>query len=130
LPRAGICAPQPERGPHRRGEGAAVMSPGRTRRRAAAAAALSTAVGLTAGIAAGGPREARERWRELQAAHGAPWRERAALCRAVRAEAGETDPICARAAEAEAKALREGGHVEGAAAADALACGRGAPRDP
>ena len=78
----------------------------------------------------GGPREARERWREAQNAKGAPWRERAALYRAVRVEAAATDPIGARAAEAEAKALAEGGHCEAAAAAEALAAGRGAPRDP
>src|SRR5205814_1585305 len=81
-------------------------------------------------IAQGGPREARERWKEAQAAGSAPWRERAALYRAVRVEAGASDPIGVRAAEAEARALREGGHVEGAAAAHALAAGRGAPRDP
>jgi hypothetical protein len=87
------------------------------------------ATGL-AGPASGGPREARERWKEAQAARGGPWRERAALYRAVRIEASDADPIGARAAEAEAKALREGGHVEGAAAASALAAHRGAARDP
>lgn len=102
--------------------------------RARAAALLvtlcTTATLASSPCAVAGPREARERWREAQALDGAPWRERVAAFRAVRREAGATDPYGARALAAEARALREGGRVAVAAAAEAQAATRGPWRDP
>ena len=79
---------------------------------------------------AAGPAEARARWREAEASRNAPWPERVAAYRLVRTEAGETDPIRARAAEAEARLLRDADENAGAAAAEWLAASLGAARDP
>jgi hypothetical protein len=85
---------------------------------------------LGGAVASAGPREARDRWREAEAARDAPWRERVVSYRAVRREAGEGDPMRARALVAEAKVLREADEHAAAQAAEAVAAALGPARDP
>src|SRR5262245_16665809 len=80
--------------------------------------------------ASAGPIEARERWKEAQQKKSAPWRERLLAFRAVRREAPAHDPIVARALAGEARAMRDGGHASGAAAAEAHAAVLGPRREP
>ncbi len=115
------------------------MRPGARPRRAlaslaagalAAVATVAAPLGAPTGIAFAGPAEARTRWKEARAlGASAPWRARALAYRAARTEAAETDPMRARAAAAEAKALRDGECPEAATALDALAASLGPARD-
>jgi hypothetical protein len=94
-------------------------------------AALAAALALAAGSALAGPGEARALWKHAQALpRASPFRERLAAWRSVRAEAALTDPLHVRAAVAEARALRGGGHVPAAQALEAHAAALGPRRDP
>jgi hypothetical protein len=85
---------------------------------------------LASAPARAGPVEARARWREAMRKKSAPWRDRLLAFREVRRAAPPHDPIRARALAGEARALRDGGRPEGAAAAEAEAASLGPRREP